>query len=232
MPVPPDIQPHRTQVRRWRRYLADERAEADVYRDLAATRSGEEREILLGLERAETRHAAHWIRLLGDRAKPAHRGPGTRLLAFLARRFGFVFALALAGRSESRSRYATDPDAPASMAADEQIHAEVVRALAARGRATLSGTFRAAVFGINDGLVSNLSLVIGVAAAGIDRSVVLVTGVAGLLAGALSMAAGEYVSVRSQRELLAANTPDPEVKQAVEALDGDANELALVYRSY
>lgn len=223
--------PTRAQVRRWRRYLADERAEADVYRDLAASRTGEEREILLGLQRAEARHAAHWEQLLGDQAKPARRGAGTRLLAFLARRFGFVFALAMAGRAESRSAYSADPDAPASMAADEQIHAEVVRALASQGRARLSGTFRAAVFGVNDGLVSNLSLVIGIAAAGVSPGFVLLSGVAGLLAGALSMAAGEYVSVRSQRELLAANLPSPQVARAVIALDAAANELALVYRS-
>ncbi|MDR1151394.1 MAG: VIT1/CCC1 family protein [Bifidobacteriaceae bacterium] len=223
--------PTPAQIRRWRRHLADELAEAEVYRDLAARRTGAERAILLGLEQAEARHAAHWQRLLGDGATPARRGRSTRLLGFLARRFGFVFALALAGRAESRSAYARDPDAPPSMAADEEIHAEVVRGLAARGRAALSGTFRAAVFGINDGLVSNLSLVIGVAAAGVDPSFVLLSGVAGLLAGALSMAAGEYVSVRSQRELLAANRPNPDVKRAVAALDAATNELALVYRS-
>ncbi len=95
-----------------------------------------------------------------------------------------------------------------AMAADEAIHEEVVRGLAARGRNRLSGTFRAAVFGANDGLVSNLSLVLGVTAAGLSPGGVLATGVAGLLAGALSMGAGEYVSVHSQRELLEASTPE------------------------
>jgi VIT1/CCC1 family predicted Fe2+/Mn2+ transporter len=117
------------------------------------------------------------------------------------------------------------------MAADERIHEEVVRALATRGRNRLSGTFRAAVFGANDGLVSNLALVLGVSAAGLPNHVVLLTGVAGLLAGALSMGAGEYVSVRSQRELLDASTPNPEANFAVQRLDVDANELALVYRA-
>ena len=63
-----------------------------------------------------------------------------------------------------------------------------------------SGVLRAAIFGANDGLVSNLALVMGVAGAGVDRSLVLLAGVAGLLAGAFSMAAGEYVSMRAQRE--------------------------------
>jgi vacuolar iron transporter family protein len=65
----------------------------------------------------------------------------------------------------------------------------------------------------------------------VSNHTVLVTGLAGLLAGALSMGAGEYVSVRSQRELLAASTPDPQAGAAVPALDVDANELALVYRA-
>ena len=117
------------------------------------------------------------------------------------------------------------------MVADERIHEEVVRALATRGRQRLSGTFRAAVFGANDGLVSNLALVLGISAAGVPNHVVLLTGVAGLLAGALSMGAGEYVSVRSQRELLDASTPDPAARDSLPDLDVDANELALVYRA-
>lgn len=64
-----------------------------------------------------------------------------------------------------------------------------------------SGALRAAIFGANDGLVSNLSLIMGVAGAGLDRKVVLLAGIAGLLAGAFSMAAGEYVSMRVQREV-------------------------------
>ena len=114
---------------------------------------------------------------------------------------------------------------------DERIHGEVVRALAARGRNRLSGSFRAAVFGANDGLVSNLALVLGISASGVSNHTVLVTGAAGLLAGALSMGAGEYVSVRSQRELLQASTPDPQAGAAVPALDVDANKLVLVYRA-
>ena len=117
--------------------------------------------------------------------------------------------LALAQRAEARSPYEADADATPAMAADERIHEEVVRGLATRGRNRLSGTFRAAVFGANDGLVSNLALVLGISASGVDDQTVLLTGLAGLLAGALSMGAGEYVSVRSQRELLEASAPDP-----------------------
>lgn len=239
-PTPEQAAPQRTtsqhttprQLRRWRRYLAAERAEASVYRDLASRRTGEEREILLALAEAEGRHERHWLDLLGDQAgRPLGSDWRTRFLGLLARRFGGVFVLALAQRAEARSAYDDDADATDAMAADERIHGEVVRALAARGRQRLSGTFRAAVFGANDGLVSNLALVLGVSGAGLPQHVVLLTGVAGLLAGALSMGAGEFVSVRSQRELLDATTPDDQANSAVPALDVDANELALVYRA-
>lgn len=230
MPARPE--PTVAEIRRWRRYLADERAEGAVYRDLASRRSGEEREILLALADAEKRHEAHWLRLLGNHVGPPSRGDlRTRLLGWLARRFGSLFVLALAQRAEARSPYAADVDATDAMAADERIHGEVVRGLAARGRSRLSGTFRAAVFGANDGLVSNLALVLGIGATGVPAQTVLFAGVAGLLSGALSMGAGEYVSVRSQRELLEASSPDPEARHAVPHLDVDANELALVYRA-
>jgi vacuolar iron transporter family protein len=220
------------QLRRWRRYLANERAEAAVYRDLASRRSGDEREILLEIAEAEARHEAHWMALLGDKIGKLPRGDvRTRTLGWLARRFGSVFVLALAQRAESRSPYDTDADATSQMAADERVHEEIVRALAARGRARLSGTFRAAVFGANDGLVSNLALVLGIGATGVSPQIVLATGIAGLLAGALSMGAGEFVSVRSQRELLAASAPQAVTAERLGHLDVDANELALIYRA-
>ena len=224
--------PSARDVRRWRQYLADERAEAAVYRELAHRRTGSSQEILLSLAEAEGRHEAHWLALLGDQVgKPLRGDSRTRLLAFLARHFGSVFVLALAQRAEGRSPYATDAHATEAMAADERIHEEVVRGLAARGRNRLSGTFRAAVFGANDGLVSNLALVLGISAAGVSNATVLLTGLSGLLAGALSMGAGEYVSVRSQRELLEASSPDPDTQTALPHLDVDANELVLVYRA-
>jgi len=229
---PPRQQPSRAQVRRWRKYLADERAEAAVYRDLASRRTGEERDILLALAEAEGRHEQHWLDLLGDRVgRPLPGDLRSRVLGALARRFGGVFVLALAQRAEARSTYGDDVDATPTMAADERIHEEVVRSLAMRGRSRMSGTFRAAVFGANDGLVSNLALVLGIGASGVATSTVLLTGLAGLLAGALSMGAGEYVSVRSQRELLEASRPSAQARDALPHLDLDANELALVYRA-
>ena len=225
-------EPSRAQIKRWRKHLAEERMEARTYRDLSERRTGEERAVLLQLEEAERRHEEYWLARLGERALPAPKPPlSTRAASVLAHLFGTIFILAMAQRAEQRSARDVDDDVPAHMQADEHIHAEVIRSLAAKSRETLAGTFRAAVFGANDGLVSNLALVLGVAATGMEPHVVLLTGVSGLLAGALSMAAGEWVSVRSQRELLDASIPDPDAHQAVPDLDVDANELALVFRA-
>ena len=206
--------------------------EARTYRDLSERRTGEERAVLLQLEEAERRHEEYWLARLGDHALPAPKPPlRTRAASLLAHLFGTIFILAMAQRAEQRSARDVDDDVPAHMQADEHIHAEVIRSLAAKSRETLAGTFRAAVFGANDGLVSNLALVLGVAASGMEPHAVLLTGISGLLAGALSMGAGEWVSVRSQRELLDASIPDPDAHQAVTDLDVDANELALVFRA-
>lgn len=224
--------PSRRQVATWRRYLANERAEAAVYRELAHRKTGEEREILLALAEAESRHEAYWREKLGDYVgMPRQPDLSTRFKGFMASRFGSVFTLALMQNAEDRSPYLTDGDASEQIAADERIHAEVVRGLAARGREKMSGSFRAAVFGANDGLVSNLALVLGVMGSGVGPNIVLISGISGLLAGALSMAAGEYISVTSQKELLEASTPNRAAQQVVPQLDVDANELALVYRA-
>ena len=92
------------------------------------------------------------------------------------------------------------------------------------------GNLRAAVFGVNDGLVSNASLIFGVAGASPDATVVLLTGVAGLTAGAFAMAAGEFVSVRSQRELFEYQI-GLEREELAEYPDAEAQELALIYKA-
>ncbi|MGB3258437.1 MAG: VIT1/CCC1 transporter family protein [Ornithinimicrobium sp.] len=226
LPPAPDI-------KRWRRHLADERGTARVMQVLASASSDpQEQQILLELAQAEERHAQHWEDLLGDQAQPAPtpRLP-LRVLAAVSGRVDPMWGLMLLQRAEGESTYRADADAATQMAADEVIHEEVLRGLAATGRERLSGNFRAAVFGANDGLVSNLALVVGMSATGVSSGVVLAAGVAGLLAGALSMGAGEYISVRSARELLDASSPGPSAADAISALDVDVNELALVYRA-
>ena len=228
----PVTQPSEAQIRRWRRYLADEESEARIYRYLAQRAEGKDREILMQVAEAEKRHQQHWRDMLGEHVgKPVRPSLSSAFLQFMAKHFGSVFILAMAQMAESRSPYAEDPDATEEMAADEAIHEEIIRALATSGREKLSGNFRAAVFGANDGLVSNLALTIGITASGASSSMVLLSGIAGLLAGALSMAAGEFVSVRSQRELLDASQPTQVTLRVAGDLDIDANELELIYRA-
>lgn len=92
------------------------------------------------------------------------------------------------------------------------------------------GNLRAAVFGVNDGLVSNTSLIMGIAGASGDSRIILLSGVAGLLAGAFSMAAGEYISMRSQRELFEYQI-GLEREELEEYPDEEAEELALIYNA-
>jgi VIT1/CCC1 family predicted Fe2+/Mn2+ transporter len=99
-----------------------------------------------------------------------------------------------------------------------------------RHRGVSGGNLRATVFGANDGLISNASLVMGVAGSGASSETLLMTGVAGLLAGALSMAAGEYVSVRSQRDMYEYQIA-LEKDELAEYPEEEAEELALIYHA-
>ena len=103
-----------------------------------------------------------------------------------------------------------------------------VEEVGARHRALGGGTLRAGVFGVNDGLVSNTCLVMGVAGAAVDPGIILLTGVAGLLAGAFSMAAGEFISMLSQKEMF-----EHQISQERDELERypaeEAEELALIY---
>jgi VIT1/CCC1 family predicted Fe2+/Mn2+ transporter len=98
----------------------------------------------------------------------------------------------------------------------------------ARHKGFGGGNLRAAVFGVNDGLVSNASLIMGVAGASSQVGFILTSGVAGLLAGALSMAAGEFISMRSQREMFEYQI-GLEREELDEYPDEEAEELALIY---
>jgi VIT1/CCC1 family predicted Fe2+/Mn2+ transporter len=153
------------------------------------------------------------------------------MLGWLARRLGLLVVLGMLQRAEAAGDYDSDPEATPAMAADEQAHAPVVAGLTQWARARASGWFRAAVFGANDGLVSNFSLVLGMAGAGSSSQVILLAGLAGLLAGALSMAAGEYIAVRSQRELLEAASQELDGATLRALAEQEAEELGLVFRA-
>jgi VIT1/CCC1 family predicted Fe2+/Mn2+ transporter len=232
--------------------LESERQSAALYRGLAEGAEGDRQEIFRQLAAVEDKHAAHWaekLRALGEPV-PDPRRPGarTRLLSWLARRFSVDAVLPLVERAEHADAglYDADPDAAPGMAVDERSHARVLTRLREEGpgaedprgiarrerwhRNDRSGALRAAVFGVNDGLVSNTSLVMGFAGSGAASSTVLFAGLAGLLAGAFSMAAGEYISMRSQREAY-----EREIALEAEELrddpEAEAEELALIYRA-
>ncbi|HEU4780442.1 MAG TPA: VIT1/CCC1 transporter family protein [Steroidobacteraceae bacterium] len=148
-----------------------------------------------------------------------------RIVALLVRRLGprrlrpALAAMKLRGLS-----IYSGPNVPASHAIPTTVE-EV-----GRRHSSVGGKLRAAVFGASDGLVSNASLVMGVAAAGSDLHSVQIAGAAGLLAGALSMSAGEYVSVRSQREFYE-HQMALERAELAEYPEAEAEELALIYHA-
>ena len=148
-----------------------------------------------------------------------------RIVAQLVRRLGprRLRGVLAAMKLRGLSVYSVSPS-PASHAMPTTVE-EV-----GKRHASVGGKLRAAVFGASDGLVSNASLVMGVAAAGSDLHSVQIAGVAGMIAGALSMAAGEYVSVRSQREFYEYQMA-LERKELAEYPEAEAEELALIYNA-
>lgn len=200
----------------------------------------------------EARHAEHWRTQLvarGATSIPARPGWRTILLIALGERFGPQFILpTIVGREQGDStKYLANPDPAArAMSADESLHARLFRTIATPGGAGMAGpavaqlegrhragggnALRAAVLGANDGLVSNMSLVMGVAGANLAGRSILITGLAGLLAGSLSMALGEWLSVQSARELFA-HQIGIERKELQTHPDEEAQELALIYQA-
>ena len=245
--------------RRFLRYLDAERNASLLYRALAESTDGEQREALLELADVEDKHAQHWVDKLttyGVEIPPAPTvlNADDEQLVRRARSLGLVSVLDTLEQNEGADAgmYDDEPEALPTMPSDEREHADVFRALKGgeperfphRERPTKggepwhrtdkSGSVRAAVFGVSDGLVSNTALVMGFAGASlggaIENSVVLFAGLAGLLAGAFSMAAGEYVSMASQRDLFKREI-DLERQELLEKPEEERLELELIYRA-
>lgn len=207
-----------------------EKESAYVYRVMAGMEP-EPRlaELEAGLaERAEAQ-AAVWADQAGrlgaqvPRFVPSSR---SRLVAWLVRRLGVRRMLPVLSAMKVRGLAAYRAPAPAGHAWPIAPPHEVGRH---KGVAA-GGNLRAAVFGVNDGLVSNASLIFGVAGAALESRYILMTGLAGLLAGALSMAAGEYISVTSQREFYERQI-GLEREELTMYPEEEAEELALVYQA-
>lgn len=235
-------------LKRFRANLKDELDGAALYDAMAgAEKDPEKASIFRELADVERGHAAVWAQKLEDAGAPAgkHRpGVKTRFLGALARRLGTssVVPVVQAIESGANGAYARQADAKAlGMDRSEKTHAKVFASMGAGSSGTIAsietwhrgsrgGSLRAAVFGLNDGLISNFSLMMGVAGASPGRGVVLLTGVAGMLAGAFSMAAGEYVSVRSQRELFERELAREE-EELASSPEEEQKELELIYRA-
>ena len=236
--------------RRWQQNLTAERNAAALYQAMAeADPLAPAAKLYTKLADTERRHATHWEQRLRDAgvAVPAARlNWRTCVLGWLARRWGPALVLPTLADIErdAGSEYAGDPDQAAQqMARDERGHARMFRALAdgtqisggdvakLEGRHKAGGNaLRAAVLGANDGLLSNFSLIMGVAGAQATGGTLLVTGLAGLVAGACSMALGEWLSVQSARELYA-HQINIEADELAEAPEEEQEELALIYQA-
>lgn len=230
--------------------LVDELNGAALYDALAdAEKDDRLAEVYRRLAVVERRHADRWRKKLEDAGetlpdfKPTWR---TRTLAWLARRFGSRIVLPSVQSLEraGTDKYATQSDAH-DFHADERSHMRIIKLMSSTGggfqgndvariegrhRATGGNALRAAVLGANDGLVSNLSLVMGVAGASFSEKTILITGLAGLLAGASSMALGEWLSVQSSREFYRHQIAAEE-EELRTMPEEEAEELSLIYQA-
>ena len=220
----------------------------ELYRSLAAAEKSEQRaEIFRKMVRAEERHAQRWVRLIqaGGGTVPIYRRSArVRLFGWMARHFGTERVVPIISALEARDEpgYLHQTEA-VGLPAEERAHSRALREMGEGitgqgdivGRegwhiASSGGSLRAAVFGINDGLVSNFSLVMGFAGADAKPEYILLAGVAGLLAGSFSMAAGEYVSVNAQRELF-----EQQIAMEKQELEmspkEEEEELSLIYQA-
>lgn len=238
----------RASIDRWRANLQSEIDGAHVYRAMAAHSQDQRLADLFGrLAADEERHADLWRGRLEAASADLPRRPSwrARMMAITARRFGSGFIAPMVASQErvDRGMYDEQPEAAGtSLAEDERSHARLLHSVTGgasgatlarfegRHRAIGGNALRAAVLGANDGLVSNFSLVMGVAGASSGGSPVLIAGLAGLLAGSLSMALGEWLSVQSARELYA-NQIASEAAELEAFPAEEEEELRLIYEA-
>jgi vacuolar iron transporter family protein len=242
-----------TDVDRYLENWQDEVDSAAEYRAMAASES-EPRvaKVYANLAKMEETHIAFWeerLRAAGARVPAPRPSWRSRVLAGIARRLGpdAVLSTIAAKEAVDQHVYVNQPETQGTrMSSQERWHARVLGTLVRTQPRGLSGSFlgriegrhravggnalRAAVLGANDGLCSNLSLVMGVAGASVSSHGILLTGVAGLLAGACSMALGEWVSVTSSREL-AEREIRIESSELAEDPKGEGEELQLIYEA-
>jgi VIT1/CCC1 family predicted Fe2+/Mn2+ transporter len=239
-----------TSPKDYQAFYLDERNSALLYQTLSEVEKDERlSEVYRRLSQTELTHAQTWTEKLEETGhqvpefRPTWR---TRTLIWLARRFGPNLVLpALQNMEQTGTQDYLQMAGNASMAQQEQFHGLLIRNITRVARGGMEGgvlaqlegrhrgggnALRAAVLGANDGLVSNLSLVMGVAGATMNGRTILITGLAGMLAGAISMALGEWLSVQSSRELYQ-HQIRIETQEVETAPEEEAQELALIYEA-
>jgi VIT1/CCC1 family predicted Fe2+/Mn2+ transporter len=234
---------------RYRENLQGEVDAIALYSQLASLEASPAlRDFYARMAATEDVHAEVWrarLKAAGQDPSTVRVGWRTRVLMTVARRFGPSLVVPTIAEREAAEQAAYDdqPEALARMPGDERSHARLFRELAGgrgveggaiariegRHRAGGGNQLRAAVLGANDGLVSNLSISMGVAGASGGGHAVLIAGFAGMLAGALSMAIGEWLSVQSARELFA-HQVKTEREELLAVPDEEEEELALIYQ--
>jgi vacuolar iron transporter family protein len=235
-------------VARYRQNYLVEMDGIELYRALAAAEKDEKRALIFRkMAQTEERHARRWVRLIetaGSQVPEYRPTIRVRVLAWMAKHFGTQRVIPIISNMEASDEpgYLNQPEA-AGLPAQERAHSRALRAMddgistqdAIIGSErwhviSRGGSLRAAVFGINDGLVSNFSLVMGFAGADARPEYILLAGVAGLLAGSFSMAAGEYVSMRAQRELFEQQIAMEQQELEMSPKE-EEEELSLIYQA-
>ncbi len=205
----------------------EEKRAAYLYRVVAECEAGTPRErLFFGLAGEAEHQAAIWekkVRDSGANVPPFVADVRSRIVAGLVRRHGprRLRTVLAAMKVRGMSIYATGSGRVFPHQLDDVGHHSGLAG---------GGNLRAAVFGVNDGLISNASLIMGIAGASGDHAALVLTGIAGLVAGAFSMAAGEYVSVRSQREMYEYQI-GLERDELAQYPEEEAHELALIYEA-
>ena len=242
----------KTEITRYQENLRTEQDAIYLYERMAAAEANPDLSEIYGrLADTERKHVEAWEGKLREAGAPAPRYAPTwrsRILGSLAARSGpaMVLPSIAAIEKSAASGYDGQPDAAAmGMPAEERSHARVFGYMAkntrglegsavarfeGRHRAAGGNALRAGVLGANDGLLSVFSLTMGVAGGGISSHLILLTGLAGMLAGALSMALGEWLSVQSSRELYE-HQLGIEKRELATIPEEEKEELALIYQA-
>lgn len=217
-----------------RKSWAQEMESVYLYEVLAESDGSPERRVLFAKLAEEARgQAATWAaevqKVAGESVGEFRPSPRARIVAALVRRFGAQRLRGVLGGMKVRGMSVFRPMPVPGPGGHAMPHS--VEEIGRRHRQQGGGDMlRPAVFGASDGVVSNLCLILGVSGASSSSHAVLVSGVAGLLAGAFSMAAGEYISVRSQREMFE-HQIGAERDELAEYPEQEAAELSLIYQA-